>query len=89
MATYEIGQRIEAEYVTSVYKSGASGWRPEPVKAVLEVISPRRAMVVSASMKKAGSKRQYYDVQSAEKSEVGRTKYIASLRHIQDVRDDE
>ena len=80
---YEIGQRIKAEYETSVYKTGASGRRPETVKAVLEVITPRRAKVISASMAPAGSKRQWYNVQSAEKSEVGRTKYIASLRHIQ------
>ena len=88
MAAYEIGQRINAEYETSVYKTGASGRRPETVKAVLEVITPRRAKVISASMTPAGSKRQYFHVQSAEKLEIGRTKNISSLRYIRIVGDD-
>lgn len=83
MAAYRIGQRIEAEYETSVYKSGVSGWRSETVNAVLEVISAGRARVVSASMERAGSNRQQYNVRSAENFESGKTKNISSLRSVQ------
>lgn len=88
MATYKIGQMIEAEYETSVYKSGVSGWRSETVKAVLEVISAGRVKVVGVSMERAGSNRQYYNVISAENSEIGRVKNISSLRHVQPVGDE-
>lgn len=82
MAGYTAGDRISAEYYASVYKPALAGWRSERVRAVLEVISPGKARVISAEMEQAGARRQEYNVRRAEAEQVGAVKIISRLTGV-------
>ena len=73
------GQKISAVYWTSVYKGNIGGWRSERVFAELEVISPKRAKVISANLKPAMSKRQKFNPSYAAAKEIGKIKIISKL----------
>ena len=70
-AKYTAGQKISAGYWASIYKPNIGGWRSEYVSAVLEVISPGKAKVISAELDQAGSRRQSFNVASNELKQVG------------------
>lgn len=78
----EKGTKLKATYYTSVYKFNLSGFRSEKVEATLVALSPGKAKVVKASMAKAGSKRQEYNVSRAEYEEIGKTKIISKLSNV-------
>ena len=78
-----VGQKIKATYWASVYKPVINGWRTAMVFAELEVISPARARVVSASFVKAKSKRQNFNPKYAAANEIGRVKIISKLSNVE------
>ena len=80
---YTVGQTIEAQYKTGVYKPAIGGWRQERVNATLEVISPGKARVLSASVDEPRSKRQWFNASGIEAREKGKIKLI-SKRDILD-----
>ena len=80
---YAPGQKITATYRTSVYKPNIGGWRSEYVSAVLEVISPGKAKVISAELDQAGSRRQSFNVASNELKQVGCVKIISKLDNVE------
>ena len=80
---YVPGQKISAVYWTSVYKPNIGGWRSEYVSAVLEVISPGKAKVISAELDQAGSRRQSFNVASNELKQVGCVKIISKLDNVE------
>ena len=82
LAGYTPGQRISATYWTSVYMPNLNGWRTAMVFAELEVISPARARVVSASFVKAKSKRQKFNPKYAAANEIGAVKLIGKLDSV-------
>ena len=82
MAAYTPGQRISATYWTSVYKPNISGWKSEHVTAVLEVLSPGKAKVISAEMEPAASNRQRFNSSNAACKEIGTVKIISKLNDV-------
>lgn len=80
---YIPGQKISAGYWASVYKPNIGGWRSEHVRAVLEVISPGKAKVISAEQDQAGSRRQSFNVASNELKQVGCVKIISKLDNVE------
>ena len=80
---YVPGQKISAVYWTSVYKPNIGGWRSERVFAELEVISPRRAKVISAELDPAMSNRQRFNVSSTASKEHGKVKIISKLDSVE------
>ena len=80
---YKPGQKIKAAYWTSVYKPNIGGWRSENVSAVLEVISPGKAKVISAELDQAGSRRQSFNVASNKLKQVGCVKIISKLDNVE------
>lgn len=83
---YTKGMKITATYWTPVYKPNIQGWRDEKVVAELTVISPGKAIVTSAKMERAGSKRQSYGVGGNEMKQVGKTKIISKLSNVKVVK---
>ena len=80
---YTAGQKISAGYWASIYKPNIGGWRSEYVSAVLEVISPGKAKVISAELDQAGSHRQSFNVASNELKQVGCVKIISKLDNVE------
>ena len=77
------GQKIRADYWTSVYKPQIGEWRSERVFAELEVISPGRAKVIWANLEPAISNRQRFNVSSAASKEHGKVKIISKLDNVE------
>ncbi len=77
--SYTVGQTIKAQYKTAIYKPAIGGWRQERVNATLEVISPGKARVLSASVDEPRSKRQWFNVNGIESREEGKIKLISKL----------
>lgn len=80
---YQAGQKIRANYYASVYKPSMGAWRSEWVEAELEVISPGKAKVVSATMEQAGSNRQRFNVGANESKQIGSVKIISKLSNVE------
>ena len=80
---YVPGQKISAMYCTSVYKPNIGGWRTVRVFAKLEVISPKRAKVIYASLSPAVSKRQSFNPSYAAAKEIGKVKIISKLDSVE------
>ena len=76
---YTVGQTIKAQYKTGVYKPAIGGWRQERVNATLEVISPGKARVLSASVDEPRSNRQRFNSRGIEAREEGKIKLISKL----------
>lgn len=83
MDSYKIGTRITADYNASVYKSGCNGWRAETVHALMEIVSPAMAVVISADMDPAGSHRQEYNHVKSANDQRGVRKRLSSLWNVE------
>ena len=80
---YVPGQKIRADYWTSVYKPNIGGWRSERVFAELEVISPGRAKVIRARLDPAMSNRQRLNASTTAPTEHGKVKIISKLDSVE------
>lgn len=82
MAGYTPGQRISATYWVKAFKPYMDEWSPERVTAVLEVLSPGKARVISAEMEPATSRRQIYAMPSYRDRQIGKVKLISKLDSV-------
>lgn len=78
-------KKLKVEYWTGVYKPSLRAYRSERVEAIAEKISEKRVKIISASLEKASSKRQQFNVNFVAGLEEGKIKNISALNVIEEL----